>query len=427
MTPRPRVSIVLATHNRRDVVTHTLDVLAECGLDRTDYESIVVDNASTDGTAEAINGRPGVHVIRLDHNRGSCAKAAGAERATGSLIVFLDDDARPRPGALEMMIRHFERNAVLGAAGFTVHLSDGTRECSALPHVFVGCGVGFRARALRGVGGLDASFFMQAEEYDLSFRLLNAGWRVEAFADLHVDHLKTPAARQSARTAYYDVRNNLRVIGRYLPPPFRAVYHTDWLQRYRWLAERNGHASAFRRGVLAGRLWRTLEQNRFRTQRLSATTLESVFCWADVRMRMEQLRGQGYRRILLADLGKNVFAFHRGAAEAGLNVTAIADDRFAAVGRTYRGTPVVPTREGLSCRVDAVVVSNTSYVHAEARAEALARATALPVFNWFDSPGAELSGEVGSTITAHVADVLTKGEWRSAKGECQMVAAAHGA
>ena len=50
---------------------------------------------------------------------------------------------------------------------------------------------------VREVGGLDRTFFMQAEEYDLSFRLLAAGGKVEIFGDLAVDHWKTPQARRS--------------------------------------------------------------------------------------------------------------------------------------------------------------------------------------------------------------------------------------
>ena len=61
------------------------------------------------------------------------------------------------------MIEHFEADPRLGAAGFTVHLPDGRLEGGALPGVFLGCGVGFRAEALRGAGGLDPSLFMQAE------------------------------------------------------------------------------------------------------------------------------------------------------------------------------------------------------------------------------------------------------------------------
>lgn len=406
MSDRPRVSVILATHNRRDVLMTTLHAVADCGLDGRDLEIIVVDNASTDGTADLVSNLPHVRLVRLRRNMGSCAKAAGVETARGLTVVFLDDDSSPRPGCLERMIRHFEDDRRLGAAAFTVHLPDGSQECSALPHVFVGCGVGFRGRALRSVGGLDPTFFMQAEEYDLSFRLLGAGWNIETFADLQVDHLKTPHARKTRRTTYYDVRNNLRVIARYLPPPFRSIYQQDWLQRYRWLAQHDGHLSAFRRGVAGGRMRSLLERRRFRGQRLSASTLEQVFGWSFVRTEMERLFHNGLRRIVLADVGKNIFAFYRGACEAGLTIRAVADDRFAANGRVYRGIPIVNTEKAISLGPDAYVVGNTSYVHAEQRFRELTNRTSRPVYNWFRPPQREPVGEIGSRASAAVSDLL---------------------
>ena len=82
---------------------------------------------------------------------------------------------------------------------------------------------------------------MQAEEYDLAFRLAATGWRVRVFDDLHVHHEKTTQSRQSDRTTYLDVRNNLRVVARHLPPPYYRFYRHDLLARYKWLAMHFGH------------------------------------------------------------------------------------------------------------------------------------------------------------------------------------------
>ncbi|RJP36307.1 MAG: glycosyltransferase family 2 protein [Phycisphaerales bacterium] len=400
MSPRPRVSFVIATHNRRDVLAHTLDHLADCGLDTADFETIVVDNASTDGTVDVADTMPNAQFLRLRRNLGSCAKAIGADRASAPLLVFLDDDSWPRPGAIERMIHHFERDPRLGAAGFTVSLPDGSEECSALPHVFVGCGVGLRARALRSAGGLDPTFFMQAEEYDLAFRLMSAGWNVEVFSDLAVIHGKSAAGRDPERTTYYDIRNNLRVVGRHLPPPFRGVYQKDWLQRYGWLAQASNQTAAYRRGAVSGRIRASLEQGRFARRRLSAANLEKVFCWSFIARRMTWLREQGVLTVLLADLGKNVYAFFRGAREAGLRVAAIADDAFARPGRAYRDIPVLTVEEALRLTADAIVVSNTSYAHAERRAADLASATRRVVYHWFPRPAATSEGEVFSAADA---------------------------
>jgi len=379
---RPEISIVLATHNRRQAVLHTLQKLHECGYPRKQMEIIVVDNASNEGTRQ-IAANSDVF-IPLRKNRGSCAKAYGVDVARGEYIVFLDDDSFPWAGTIERMIEHFESDSNLGCAAFQVHLPDGRRESSALPGVFVGCGVGFRAAALRQVGGLDRTFFMQAEEYDLSFRLASAGWRVEVFDDLHVDHLKTATARRSDRTTMYDIRNNLRVIARYLPADARSIYREDWTTRYRWLAERDGHRRAFHRGRLMGDLISLVERAAYRRHRLPPDVFERFFQWQFVEREMRGLRPKGVRRILLADLGKNVYAFHRGARIAGLEIAAIADDRFAASGRTYRGTPVINWNEACDRPFDAVIVSNMSPVHARRTWEWLRRSTEKPVYSWYD-------------------------------------------
>ncbi len=378
-----QVSFVLATHNRCAVVMKTLAQLGGCGLARADYEVIVVDNASKDGTPDAVVAQSDI-LLRLRRNAGSCAKSYGVQRARGRFIVFLDDDSFPRPGSVPRMIERFEADPKLGAAGFVVHLPDGRLEGGALPDVFVGCGVGFRAEALRQAGGLDPSFFMQAEEYDLTFRLVGSGWRVKMFPDLHVDHLKTVWARKTARTTYYDVRNNMRIVSRYLPSPYYEIYREDWIQRYRWLARRDGHGPSFARGARAGRWRGVLERWTYRKLRLTPDALEHFFGWDCVHRRMTGLVASGACRIVLADLGKNVFTFHRAAKLAGLVIQAIGDDRFYAAGRRYRGTPIVPLEDALNLGGDAVVVGNSSAVHGTDTYHRLLAKTSQPVHHWFD-------------------------------------------
>lgn len=397
------VSFVLATHNRQAIVVKTLERLTGCGLDRSDYEIIVVDNASDDGTPEAAASRSDV-LIALHRNAGSCAKAYGIERAAGRYIVFLDDDSYARPGSIARMIHRFEDDPLLGAAGFTVHLPDGRQEGSALPGVFVGCGVGFRSEALKAAGGLDHSFFMQAEEYDLSFRLVGAGWRVGVFDDLHVEHLKTDRARKSARTTYYDIRNNLRIIARYLPSPYCKVYRKDWLQRYAWLAQRDGHTRSFRQGARAGRLRGLLERWTYHKHRLSTSVLEHFFRWEYVGCRMADLRASGARQIVLADLGKNIYAYYRAARDADITVLAVGDDRFCGPGRRYRGVPVLSVEDALDLDPDAVIVGNSSAVHGTDTYNRLLRRVSQPVHHWF-APTDHLPGEeIGSPSPPHLAD-----------------------
>ncbi len=249
--PTPRVTFLLSTFNRRAAVLQTLSQLRtlESSPDFV-AETIVVDNASSDGTADAIASEfPAVRLLRQRSNQGACSKNLGLVQAEGEYVVFLDDDSYPNADSIRRMIRHFEGDARIGAAVFDVVLPDGSHECSAFPSVFIGCGTGFRREALVEAGGLPDDFFMQAEEYDLSLRLLNAGWRVQRFTDLRVQHLKTLSARQPARTTRLDVRNNLLVIARRFPREWVRPYAIDWMRRYRWIAQNQGVAAS--NGVLA--------------------------------------------------------------------------------------------------------------------------------------------------------------------------------
>lgn len=380
-TPRG-VSFVIATWNRRDVLLDTIAQVYQCGLDWEEMEVLVVDNASTDGTVAALaERRPQVSVLALTENRGPCAKALALPQARFRYVVYLDDDSWPVGDSIPRMIDRFERTPSLAAAGFVAHLPDGRMECSALPGVFIGCGVGFRADALREIGGGDASFFMAAEEYDIAFRLASAGYQVETFGDLHVRHLKSPQARYPGHLAYYDTRNNIVLACRFVPWPWMVIYLGDWFQRYAWLSANAGHTSSFVRGAAAGIARAGADMLAGRRVPLPPRAFERFFCVQKVEQHMRDLRADGIRRVLLADLGKNVYAFWRGARAAGIEVVAIAADAFA--GRTYRGTPVVAADAAPLADVDAVVVANTSYVHAYESAERWRGITDRPVFDWF--------------------------------------------
>src|ERR1700722_1779614 len=217
----PQVSFIISTYNRREALLQTLKVLHGPAAGSGGAETIVVDNASHDGTADAVAEQfPTVRLIRQNIHRGPCVKNLGLPVARGQFVVFLDDDSFPHPESIDRMVEYFRADPQLGAASFNVRLTNGDHECSAYPEIFTGCGVGLRADALAQVGGLPEDFFMAAEEYDLALRLLDAGWTVRRFDDLCVTHLKTPQTRFPSRVIRLDVRNNLTLIARYFPDEF---------------------------------------------------------------------------------------------------------------------------------------------------------------------------------------------------------------
>jgi hypothetical protein len=112
---------------------------------------------------------------------------------------------------------------------------------------------------------------------------------------------------------------------------------------------------------------------------------------------MQNLVSDGVRTIVLADLGKNIFAYHRAAKDAGVKVLAIGDDRFCAASREYRGIPVVPLDDALHAEADAVVVANSSAVHGAYTHDQVVRRVQCPVYHWFSSTRHAVVAETGSS------------------------------
>ena len=383
----PRVSVILPTYNRREVLLHTLEHVRACGQVAGGIEVLVVDNASTDGTAAAVDERfPDVHLLRQPVNRGPCAKNAALAVARGEFVLFLDDDSFPQPGCVERMIRHFEADPTLGAAVFTITLPDGSRECSAYPDVCIGCGTGLRRSALRAAGGLPEDFFMAAEEYDLSLRLLDHGWRVRAFDDLYVTHLKAPASRFPPRIARLDARNNTLLAMRRFPEAWRIRYATEWLERYRLMSAVTGRRAAFWAGAIEGLAHGFAAEHR----PVSDRAFEQFARVEQTADRMSAaVRRLGLRRVLFADLGKNILAYRLAAARCGLEVVAIADARLGGRGTRFRGIPLVADDEAACLPFDAVIVSNLSPVHARlAAARWRGCGAGRPVVDLFEQPAA---------------------------------------
>jgi GT2 family glycosyltransferase len=402
----PTITFILASHNRRDILLRTLAHVTQTEREGYPIETFVVDNFSADGTVSAIQRQfPNVNIIAHPKNIGSCAKTLALNHATGQYTIFLDDDSHPRPGCLKRMIAHFKNDPSLAAAGFIVHLPDGTKECSAFPNVFIGCGVGLRTQALKKVGGLDQTFFMQAEEFDLSFRLVNEGWRVRTFDDLHVDHLKTPQSRLTARTTFYDTRNNLLLVDRYLNEPYRTIYAQDWRQRYGWIAAANQHRISYlhARTVAASQAHR--QRAQYATRRLTPAALQTLFRFDDIEQKMQTLANLGRKTIAFADLGKNVYAFFRAAQRTNLTITCIADDRFQKPNRRYRNIPIIPVNDLPKHKVDAIVVANTAPVHAATTESNIQKTTTTPVHSWF-SLSTTATNQFGSIPFAEPADTM---------------------
>jgi glycosyltransferase involved in cell wall biosynthesis len=110
------ITVVIPVYNRRDAIAQTVASVAG-QRDASVASVIVVDDASTDGSAEAAARCPGTEVVRLDVNGGSAAaRNAGLARVTTPWVAFLDSDDLWRPGLLRALWPHTARDVLVSGA-----------------------------------------------------------------------------------------------------------------------------------------------------------------------------------------------------------------------------------------------------------------------------------------------------------------------
>ncbi len=213
-----RVTVVVATRNRRDVVARSL-VHHECPV-------ILVDNGSTDGTPAFVRQAfPSVEVVELGENRGAPARNVGVRRASTPYVAFADDDSWWAPGALATAADILDAHPRLGLLAARVlvgpdNLLDPICEEMARsplpvradlpgPPVlgFLACGAVVRRDAYLAAGGFDDVVFFFGEEERLALDLAANGWGLayvdEVVAQHHPEPPRDPRERQilAARNA----------------------------------------------------------------------------------------------------------------------------------------------------------------------------------------------------------------------------------
>jgi O-antigen biosynthesis protein len=206
----PRVSVVVCTYNGAATLGECLDGLA--ALDYPDRETIVVDDGSTDATAQLAAARAGVRLISTPNRGLSAARNSGLEAATGAVVAYIDDDAFPDPHWLRYVAHALAdgthagvggpnlpvacdglvAEAVANAPGGPVHvlLSDTVAE-----HI-PGCNMAFRRDALIAIGGFDEQFRVAGDDVDVCWRLQARGWTLGFHAAAVVWHHRRGSARR---------------------------------------------------------------------------------------------------------------------------------------------------------------------------------------------------------------------------------------
>lgn len=238
----PRVGIVMITRNRRERLLGTLERVTRLP---EAPPVVVVDNGSSDGTADAVRARfPAVRVLTPGRNLGAVGRTYGAAALDTPLVAFSDDDSWWEPGALARAAEVFAAHPRLGlAAASTLVGTDAAADplnavlaASPLgrepdlpgPSVlgFLGCAAVARRDAFLEAGGYHPVLHFGAEETLLAMDLEARGWGVAYCPALVARHEPDGAggAPRPGRTAR--VRRNALLTAWLRRPLRHALAHT---------------------------------------------------------------------------------------------------------------------------------------------------------------------------------------------------------
>jgi GT2 family glycosyltransferase len=218
----------MATRNRRARVLATLERLTALpGRPRV----VLVDDASTDGTAEAVSARFGqVDIVRLERSAGSYARVVGAERLATDLVAFADDDswwapdaparaaalfaAHPHLGLLAARVLvgpHEELDPVCAEMARSPLADAGGPDVPGVPVLgFIACGAIVRRSAFLAAGGFHPAFGIGGEEELLALDLAAGGWLLRYVPEVVAHHHPAPRGPQARHARRrHQLRNEL--------------------------------------------------------------------------------------------------------------------------------------------------------------------------------------------------------------------------
>lgn len=269
--------VVVVTYQGAHLLPSCLDALRSQTLAPEDYEVVLVDNASTDGTPELVAARyPWVRLVRMPRNMGFAGGCnAGLGDLTAPFAVLVNNDARVAPDFLARLIAAMQAPGWENVGAATCHLLlaarfrrveegqepshvvrspdglfvpdpqgdvqlvnstgnvvrtdgygqdrdwlavEGAARPAATVFGFCGAAAVLRSEALREVGGMDPDFFLYYEDSDLSWRLRLAGWDVRYVPEARAWHEHSATSREGSTIfRFHDDRNRLLLVTKNAP------------------------------------------------------------------------------------------------------------------------------------------------------------------------------------------------------------------
>ena len=242
----PPITVAVLNFNRPAEAERTIRVVLDSDYPSDRLRVVLLDNASTDGSADLLEGIFGdrIEIIRNHPNIGPVARNRALLGAVGTYVFMFDEDCYPEsPQTLRKAVEFLESESNFGAlcfccinrrtglvefghpgTAFRTATGDGTWE-----GVYViGGGMAFRSAAIEGIEGYDERLRFGGEEYDLALELIRNQVAIAFRRDLRIIHDESVRAEPAIRSRELDMRNNIWISFRRFPlllSPIIAVLH----------------------------------------------------------------------------------------------------------------------------------------------------------------------------------------------------------
>ncbi len=215
-SPKPAITAIVCTRNGRGRISTCLEALlgSDCSAD---FEVMVVDDGSTDGTSDFIRAHyPQVELVRIEAGGLSVARNIGAQLAKADILAYTDDDCEPDREWLQRVLQflqshpdhaavggpnlpqrpqHWREAVVCAAPGAPSHVMLDDLTAEHLP----GCNLVVRKSALEQVEGFDPRFHAAGDDVDFCWRLQNRDLTLGFDAGAFVRHWRRPSLRSYLR------------------------------------------------------------------------------------------------------------------------------------------------------------------------------------------------------------------------------------
>ena len=193
-------SVIVPAFNAEKTIGLCLDALLKQSAPRRDYEIIVVDDGSTDGTRSVAESR--AQVLTQPNRGAAAARNLGAQNARGDILLFIDADSAPDVRWVEAMVAPFADLSIAGVSGvkktrqanlwaryvqLEYDIKYDRMDTRGLTDFIDSSSAAYRRDLFLSSGGFDTTL-MEAEDTELSFRLAERGCKMVLARDAIVYH-----------------------------------------------------------------------------------------------------------------------------------------------------------------------------------------------------------------------------------------------